>query len=252
LKAAARAACGAGRPETRAAARAVAVVAVEVEGGGSSGGAAAAAAAEASPPLTRGVAAAAAAAVALAGALGGLPLGRAAADAESLMTVPDCSSGRFLGVRTPPEAAAEVLLAGVDAAEALAALAFAENIAPRPRAGVIEAIAVAARADFWPGVASFAPESRTERLVVRADAAFAALGSVAAAVTEGAADERKKELKRAFGEIGERTSIFSSLFSIIIPFALSFYRSLFLSYLFSSWTRAWSRRRRRRAFAPSV
>ena len=103
------------------------------------------------------------------------------------MTVDDCSKGRFRGVRIPPEAAplAEEL-AGVDATVVEGAIGVV--IAPRPRAGVI-----AATAGFCFGVAStfVPPESRAERLVVRApDTAFSAsLGSSAAAVAVEAGEQ---------------------------------------------------------------
>ena len=111
------------------------------------------------------------------------------------MTVDDCSRGRFLGVRIPPEAAPRLLrlvvLAGVEAA-AFVKGANVGIIAPRPRAGVI----FAATADFCLGVASFwPPESRAERLVVLPDAAFSALGS---AVVEAARKrfESGEEIRR--------------------------------------------------------
>ena len=178
-KAAASAAWGSGRPETRAAARAVAVVVAE--GGGGRRGEAAAA----REGALRGrafAAAVAALAAAEEGGGGGAPAA-AAAEPERVMTVDDCRRGRFLGVRIPPEAAPPplllVVLAGVEAVMA----AFVEVIiAPRPRAGVNFG-AFAATADFCLGVASFwPPESRAERLVVRPGAAFSALGSAFVAV----------------------------------------------------------------------
>ena len=106
------------------------------------------------------------------------------------MTVDDCSKGRFLGVRAPPEAAAAdvealprlLLLAGVDAAGGGAATL--PGIAPRPRAGVA---AIIVAADFPLGVASLAPESSAERRVVLPATVDASLGSVAATTAEEAA-----------------------------------------------------------------
>ena len=122
-----------------------------------------------------------AAAVVERGALGGLPLAAAAAkEPERVITVDDCSKGRFLGVRIPPDAAAPLLLLLLVGVEAFGSGVV---IAPRPRAGVAASInAVVVIADFCLGVASLPPDSSAERRVVRPDAAaapFSALGSTA-------------------------------------------------------------------------
>lgn len=140
----------------------------------------------------------------------------AAKGPERVMTVDDCSRGRFLGVRMPPEAAplllTLVVLAGVEAVAFVEEGAIVGIIAPRPRAGVI----FAATADFCLGVASFwPPESRAERLVVRPDAAFSALGSAAVEAARkrfesGEEIRRNRERRRFAVSIFDTPPSFSS------------------------------------------